>query len=129
MRSIITSLVFVVSLSGCTDDEPTVVGTWNVTAVNGEARTDLTYAFTDTVSALNVLGHYAVPYTVNESVSPHQIDFHPGQEDIGALGIFEITGDTLLLKYSDGEASHTRPTNFDIEPAYDLFTAVRAADR
>jgi hypothetical protein len=94
-----------------------LLGTW--TKANGPADV-LTYYFNSNSVVTMVMDFdtsITANYGIDTSVTPHHISWYASGGKLGNLGIWDVHGDTLLVKASGGDTT-TFPTSFGPEPKY-----------
>ena len=94
-----------------------LLGTW--TKTNGPADV-LTYYFNSgsvVTMTMDFDTMMTSDYSVDSSVTPHHISWYAGNGKLGDLGIWQMNGDTLLVKATGGDTT-TFPTSFGTETKY-----------
>ena len=94
-----------------------LLGTW--VKAGGPANV-LTYYFNSAsvaTMAMDFDTSMTAVYTIDTSVTPHRISWYREDGRLGTLGIWSVTGDTMLMKASGGDTT-TFPATFDPEPNY-----------
>lgn len=94
-----------------------LLGTW--TKASGPADV-LTYYFNSNAVVTMTMDFdtsMTAAYGIDTSVTPRRISWYAGNGKLGNLGIWDVYGDTLLVKATGGDTT-TFPTSFGPDPKY-----------
>ncbi|MDQ3070586.1 MAG: TIGR03067 domain-containing protein [Acidobacteriota bacterium] len=109
------------------------IGTWNVTSVNGEAAPPLQFVVDKDGYSVVVNGQVVERGGIKFDVAktPMTVDLAITEgDDAGKsqVGIVELSGDTIRMQLN-APAATARPTTFDIQEGFFLFTGERQKTR
>ena len=120
-RIVAAILVLFSLLGGCLSSRTGgLVGTWTGTEVGDTTGRLWSFVMTDTRMSIEMVGGpgiYRGTYTVDTSVTPHQVDTEitesqvPSYVGTSALGIYKLEGGTFTLSASE-PGNPDRPTGF-----------------
>lgn len=116
------ALIGALAAAGCTSGvDPSLVGDWEVARREGEVNphpADTVFTFTEEVVVIGVLtaeGGYLhsafLPYTLDPSQTPQQLDHEGGRGIAAEVGIYRFV-DQNTLDWKTAPSDHPRPSDF-----------------